>query len=69
MKTLIGLASLTLLTLAARAGDSRWTPEQANAWYAEQPWLAGCNFMPSSAINPAPVRFRSRQRTSSSTFA
>ncbi len=29
----------------------RWTPEQANAWYAQQPWMVGCNFNPSSAIN------------------
>lgn len=29
----------------------RWTAERANAWYAEQPWLVGCNFIPSTAIN------------------
>jgi hypothetical protein len=29
----------------------QWTPEQANAWYAGQPWLVGCNFIPSTAIN------------------
>jgi hypothetical protein len=29
----------------------RWTVEQANEWYARQPWLVGCNFIPSSAIN------------------
>src|SRR3712207_173681 len=29
----------------------RWTAEQANKWYAEQPWLVGCNFLPSTAIN------------------
>jgi hypothetical protein len=29
----------------------KWTEEQANAWYATQPWLVGCNFSPSSAIN------------------
>ncbi|MCA9263981.1 MAG: hypothetical protein KDA60_09050 [Planctomycetales bacterium] len=29
----------------------QWTPEQANAWYAQQPWLVGCNFNPSTAIN------------------
>ncbi len=31
--------------------QSRWTPEQAQAWYAQQPWLVGCNFTPSTAIN------------------
>ena len=28
-----------------------WTAEQANAWYAAQPWFVGANFLPSSAIN------------------
>ena len=28
-----------------------WTPEQANAWYQQQGWLRGCNFLPSTAIN------------------
>jgi hypothetical protein len=30
---------------------SQWTPAQANTWYAKQPWLVGCNFIPSTAIN------------------
>ncbi len=29
----------------------RWSTEKANSWYAEQPWLVGANFNPSSAIN------------------
>ncbi len=29
----------------------RWTPQQANEWYDAQPWLVGCNFLPSTAIN------------------
>jgi hypothetical protein len=29
----------------------KWTRDQANTWYAEQPWLVGCNFIPSNAIN------------------
>ncbi|MCA9055121.1 MAG: endo-1,4-beta-xylanase [Planctomycetaceae bacterium] len=41
---------LTVITASAFARD-RWTPEQANAWYAQQPWLVGCNFNPSTAIN------------------
>lgn len=32
------------------AGD-RWSPGQANDWYARQPWLVGANFIPSDAIN------------------
>lgn len=31
--------------------SSRWSIEKANAWYARQPWLVGCNFIPSTAIN------------------
>ncbi len=29
----------------------RWTVEQAQAWQASTPWLVGCNFLPSHAIN------------------
>lgn len=29
----------------------RWSPAEAQAWYAAQPWLVGCNFIPSNAIN------------------
>lgn len=29
----------------------RWTPEQAKAWYAGEPWPVGCNFIPSTAVN------------------
>ncbi len=32
-------------------GREKWTAEQANAWYAEQGWLVGSNFIPSTAIN------------------
>ena len=28
-----------------------WTQQKANSWYSTQPWLSGCNFQPSSAIN------------------
>jgi len=30
---------------------SRWSVEKAQAWYDEQPWMIGCNFLPSTAIN------------------
>ncbi len=29
----------------------KWSKNKANKWYARQPWLVGCNFIPSSAIN------------------
>lgn len=28
-----------------------WSKQKANIWYSEQPWLVGCNFQPSTAIN------------------
>ena len=30
---------------------ARWSVEQANAWQAENGWLRGSNFNPSTAIN------------------
>ncbi len=35
----------------ALADDRRWTRERAKYWYAGLPWLVGCNFKPSYAIN------------------
>ena len=32
-------------------GPGRWTVERAEAWQKAQPWLVGCNYMPSTAIN------------------
>ena len=34
-----------------RLTTERWTPAAAHAWHAAQPWLVGCNFTPSNAIN------------------
>ena len=30
---------------------SKWSAERATAWYKTIPWLRGCNFIPSTAIN------------------
>lgn len=32
-------------------GTGRWSPEAAHAWHKAQPWLVGCNFTPSNAVN------------------
>jgi len=32
-------------------GRAIWTIQQANEWYAKQPWLVGSNFSPAYAIN------------------
>ena len=34
-----------------RDESGRWTVASANEWWAGQPWLVGCNFVPSTAIN------------------
>ena len=31
--------------------STRWPAAQAWDWYQAQPWLVGCNFIPSTAIN------------------
>ncbi len=36
---------------AAQKERAVWTTEKANAWYAQKPWLRGCDFIPSTAIN------------------
>jgi hypothetical protein len=46
--TAIVLLVVSVTTATAR---SRWTPEQANTWYASQPWPVGSNFIPADAIN------------------
>ena len=45
---LIGCSTIHRDAVQPRA---QWTAEQANAWYATQSWLVGCNFTPSTAIN------------------
>ena len=42
------LLSIHVITSSAA---ERWTPQQANEWYDAQPWIVGCNFLPSNAIN------------------
>lgn len=36
---------------AKASSPARWSQVQANAWYAQQPWLVGSNYVPSNAIN------------------
>jgi hypothetical protein len=48
---LVGLLSLVASAASSTSAADRWSAEQANQWYAQQPWLVGCNFGPSTAIN------------------
>ncbi|OXU16105.1 cellulase family glycosylhydrolase [Sedimentisphaera salicampi] len=49
--TAITLLSLMVFCFAAEAGNSQWSVEKAKQWYSKQPWMVGCNFLPSTAIN------------------
>lgn len=57
-RPLVAIVGLVVLCAPAPADEpkqpeaaARWSKEKANAWYARQPWLVGCNFIPSSAVN------------------
>jgi hypothetical protein len=45
------LVATILLSLTAFAETQRWSAEKANAWYQQQPWLLGSNYIPADAIN------------------
>lgn len=45
------LASCLVLISGLLPAQTIWTADQAKAWGLRQPWLAGCNFIPSTAIN------------------
>ena len=50
--TAVLFALLFFFFAAALWGQTaRWPEEKANAWYAQQPWLVGSNYVPKSAIN------------------
>jgi hypothetical protein len=34
-----------------RGQAERWSEQKVQGWYARQPWLAGCDYIPASAIN------------------
>src|SRR5438128_751916 len=43
--------AVCLCTSRGWAQTARWPEQKANAWYAQQPWLVGSNYVPKSAIN------------------
>jgi hypothetical protein len=49
---LVASLFLALFLLPHSAAQTpRWSEQQANDWYAKQPWLVGSNYIPKSAIN------------------
>jgi len=52
MKKTIGCALIALLLVCQQLlAQPIWTAEKANAWYKQQGWLVGCNYIPNTAIN------------------
>jgi Cellulase (glycosyl hydrolase family 5) len=47
----IVLCAIGLGTTVLWAQTARWPEHRANAWYEQQPWLVGSNYIPKSAIN------------------
>jgi hypothetical protein len=45
------LIAVAVHATVAQAQKARWPEQRANAWYAQQPWLVGSNYVPKSAIN------------------
>jgi hypothetical protein len=48
---IVSFGVATIACSATVSAAERWTQQQANDWYKAQPWLVGCNFLPSTAIN------------------
>jgi hypothetical protein len=46
-----GQSAGRLATAALIKRPAPWSREKAQAWYDRQPWLVGCNFLPSTAVN------------------
>jgi hypothetical protein len=50
-KRLASILFLFFLAAAAFAQSPQWSPKAAREWYARQPWMVGCNYIPANAIN------------------
>ena len=48
---MLAAGALTDNVVLAGATGQRWSQATAAAWYAQQPWLIGANYLPASAIN------------------
>src|SRR5947209_5869229 len=49
--TIVALIVGVFYADTATAQTVRWSEQQAQDWYARQPWLVGSNYVPRSAIN------------------
>lgn len=44
-------SSISVMAQDIQDGEGRWSIQKAEQWYSKQPWLVGCNFTPSTAVN------------------
>jgi len=51
MRKTLAFVLLSCAIGAPLRAEPRWSKERAQAWSKAQPWLVGCNFIPSTAIN------------------
>ena len=51
--TSLAFVSVFILSFQLEAAETpkRWTPEKAWEWQKQQPWIVGCNYVPSYAAN------------------
>jgi hypothetical protein len=45
------MSTTTTTTLRRKAQGQRWDAKKAGAWYNALPWLVGCNYVTSTAVN------------------
>ncbi len=48
---IVWLIILSVYQCKAQTEHRVWNVEKANKWYTQKPWLIGCDFIPSTAIN------------------
>jgi hypothetical protein len=48
---MVSLAAIAVVEDGKGEAGGRWSAEKARTWYEKQPWLVGCNFLPSTAVN------------------
>jgi len=51
LRSLIAAFCVCVAFTASAESHARWTEQEANAWYAQQPWLVGSDYLPYNAIN------------------
>jgi hypothetical protein len=51
LSRIVAALLFTFALSASAKSPQRWTEDEANTWYAHQPWLVGSDYLPDDAIN------------------